>query len=90
MRLWCIKKDDHTATCTLCRKDINVEYMGFGALDKHAEKQKHKGFSSHLKGTTSHVEETGGSDSKSKVDTVDKGQKSEEPRSQQNILEEFS
>ena len=59
--------------------------MGFRALNQHAEKQKHSGFSSHLK-CTSHVEETGGSDSKSKVNTVEKGQKSEEPRPQQKVL----
>ena len=32
VKVWCIKKDEHTATCTLCHKDINVEHMGFGAL----------------------------------------------------------
>ena len=44
----CVKKDEFTATCTLCNKDINVEYMGFEALKQHAEKQKYKGFASHL------------------------------------------
>ena len=72
MRLWCVQKDDYTATSTLCKKDINVEYMGFGALNQHAEMQKHEGFLSHLK-CTSHLEETGGSDSKSKGDTVEMG-----------------
>ena len=42
----CIKKDEHTATCTLCHKDINVEQMGFGALKQHVKKQIHKGFTS--------------------------------------------
>ena len=35
--LWCVKKDDNTATCTLCQKDINIAYMGFGALNQHVD-----------------------------------------------------
>ena len=32
----------------LCQKDINIAYMGFGALNQHVEKQRHKGFAGHL------------------------------------------
>ena len=46
VEVWCIKKDEHTATCTLWHKDINVEHMGFGALKQHVKKQVHKGFTS--------------------------------------------
>ena len=35
--VWCVKKDDYTATCKMCSKDVNVEYMGFGALKQHSE-----------------------------------------------------
>ena len=31
---WCERMDEFTATCKLCNKDINVAYMGFGALSK--------------------------------------------------------
>ena len=41
--LWCMKKDDYTATCKLCCKDISTESMGFSALKQHSEKQKHRG-----------------------------------------------
>ena len=56
VKVWCIKKDEHTATCTLCHKDINVEHMGFGALKQHVKKQIHKGFTSQF--TKSRVGET--------------------------------
>ena len=46
VKVWFIKKDEHTATCTLCHKDINVEHMGFGALKQHAKKQIHREFTS--------------------------------------------
>ena len=39
LRYWCEKKDEFTATCKLCKKDINVAYMGFGALKQHSEKR---------------------------------------------------
>ena len=35
------KKDEFTATCKLCKKDINVAYMGFGALKQHSEKKRY-------------------------------------------------
>ena len=44
----CEKKDDFTATYKLCKKDINVAYMGFGALKQHSEKKIHIGFTTHL------------------------------------------
>ena len=28
VKVWCIKKDEHMATCTLCHKDINVGTHG--------------------------------------------------------------
>ena len=46
--LWCIKKDNFTATCKLCDTHINVAYMGYSALKQHSEMKKHKGFSSTL------------------------------------------
>ena len=30
--LWCIKKDNFTATCKLCDTHINIAYMGYYAL----------------------------------------------------------
>ena len=53
--LWCVKKDDITATYTLCQNDINITCIGFGALNQHVEKQRHKGFAGHL--STSKTEE---------------------------------
>ena len=46
--LWCIKKDNFTATCKLCNTHINIAHMGYSALKQHSEKKKHKGFSSTL------------------------------------------
>ena len=46
--LWCIKKDDFTATCKLCDTHINIAHMGYSALKQHSEMKKHKGFSSTL------------------------------------------
>ena len=69
--LWCVKKDENTATCTLCQKDINITYMGFGALNQHVEKQRHKGFAGHLskskteEKTTFHVKEAQQTEEKS-------------------------
>ena len=40
--LWCMKKDDDTASCKLCSKDISTESMGFSAWKQHSEKQKHR------------------------------------------------
>ena len=45
---WCEEKDEFTATCKLCKKYINVAYMGFGALKQHSEKKIHIGFTTHL------------------------------------------
>ena len=42
--MWCVQKDDYTAVCKLCNKDIYVEYNVFRALKQHSEKQKHKEF----------------------------------------------
>ena len=28
----CVKKDEFTATCKVCDKDINVVHMGFGTM----------------------------------------------------------
>ena len=38
---WCMQKDDYTATCTLCHKDINVEHMGLSVVKHHNEKKVH-------------------------------------------------
>ena len=46
--LWCIKKDNFTATCKLCDTHINIACMGYSALKQHSEMKKHKGFSSTL------------------------------------------
>ena len=46
--LWCVKKDNFTATCKLCNTHINIAHMGYSALKQHSEKKKHKGFSSTL------------------------------------------
>ena len=46
--LWCIKKDNFTATCKLCNTYINIAHMGYSALKQHSEKKKHKCFSSTL------------------------------------------
>ena len=46
--LWCIKKDNLTATCKLCNTHINITHMGYFTLKQHSEKKKHKGFSSTL------------------------------------------
>ena len=46
--LWCIKKDNFTATCKLCDTHINIAYLGYSALKQHSEMKKHKGFSSTL------------------------------------------
>ena len=29
--LWCIKKDNFTATCKLCNTHINIAHMGYSA-----------------------------------------------------------
>ena len=42
------QKDERTATWKLCKKDINVEFMGFAALKQHLEKLKHQGFLGYL------------------------------------------
>ena len=73
-----MKKDEFTATCAFCNKDINVEYIGFGALKQHAEKQKHRGFTSHL----SKVEE--------EVDTHVKETEQKEQKSKQTLCMNFS
>ena len=43
--LWCIKKDNFTATCKLGNTHLNTAHMGHSALKQHSEKKKHKGFS---------------------------------------------
>ena len=45
--LWCIKKDNFTATCKLCNTQINIAHMGYSALKQHSEKKKHKAFHQH-------------------------------------------
>ena len=35
---WCETKDEFTAMYELCNKEINVAYIGFGALKQHSEK----------------------------------------------------
>ena len=52
--LWCVKKDDFTATCKLCNTDINIAHMGCSALTQHSEKKKHKGFSLPLEKVKDH------------------------------------
>ena len=46
--MWCIKKDNFTATYKLCNTHINIAHIGYSALKQHSEKKKHKGFSSTL------------------------------------------
>ena len=46
--LWCIKKDNFTATYKLCNTHINIAHMGYYVLKQHSEKKKHKVFSSTL------------------------------------------
>ena len=58
-------------------KTLNVEYMGFGALKQHAEKQKHKGFASYL----SKVEE--------EMDTHVKETEQKQQKSKQKVMHEF-
>ena len=79
--LWCVKKDEKTATCTLCQKDINIVHMGFGALNQHVEKQRHKGFAGHL--SKSKTEE------KTKTDVHMKEAKQIEEKSTQKVTREF-
>ena len=47
VHLWFMKKDQRTATCKICKKDINIESMGFAVLKQHLEKLKHQGLSAH-------------------------------------------
>ena len=75
------KKDDNTATCILCQKDINIAYMGFGALNQHEEKQRHKGFAGHL--SKSKTEE------KTKTDVHVKEAKQTEEKSTQRVTQDF-
>ena len=42
------KKDELTATCKLCNKDITVAHMGFGALKQNSKKKVHVGLSADL------------------------------------------
>ena len=53
--LWCIKKDNFTATCKLCNIHINIAHMGYSTLKQHSEKKKHKGFSSTLQKVSNKV-----------------------------------
>ena len=68
--LWCIKKDNFTATCKLCNTHINIAHMGYSALKQHSEKKKHKGFSSTLQKVKD----------KEKVEEVDKPKCTHSPK----------
>ena len=99
VKVWCIKKDEHTATCTLCHKDINVEHMGSGALKQHVKKQIHKGFTSQF--TKSRAGETTEScrketkeqctkSSAGETESCGKETKNvEETKSQQKLMQDF-
>ena len=39
---WLSKKDDQTARCDPCSKDITIKYEGINALKKHKESDSHK------------------------------------------------
>ena len=97
VKVWYIKKDEHTATCTLCHKDINVEHMGFGALKLHVK--SHKGFTSQF--TKSRAGETAEScrketkeqctkSSAGETESCGKETKNvEETKSQQKLVQDF-
>ena len=93
VKVWCIKKDEHRATCTLCHKDINVEHMGFGALKQHVKKQIHKGFTSQF--TKSRAGETTESCRKETKEQCTKSSAGEtescgkETKSQQKLMQGF-
>ena len=55
--------------------------MGFGALNQHVEKQRHKGFAGHL--SKSKTEE------KTKTDVHVKEAKQTEEKSTQKVIQEF-
>ena len=85
LHYWCEKKDEFTATCKLCKKDINVAYMGFGALMQHSEKKIHIGF-------TTHLEEAKQTGSVKKVTTEGHEtviSQSGEQKGKQTVLQEF-
>ena len=52
--LWCVKKDDFTATFKLCNTDNNIAHMGYSALTQHSEKKKDKGVSLTLEKVKDH------------------------------------
>ena len=64
--LWCVKKDDFTATCKLCNTDIKITNMGYSALTQYSEKKKHRGFSLTLEKVKDHEKGTELEKSKSK------------------------
>ena len=39
---WLSKKDDHSAHCKLCNRDITVKYMGFKAINDHKNSKLHQ------------------------------------------------
>ena len=73
--LWCIKKDNFTATCKLCNTHINIAHIGYSALKQYSEKKKHKGFSSTLQKVKD----------KEKVEEVDKPKCTDS----QKVLQDF-
>ena len=99
VKVRCIKKDEHTLTCTLWHKDINDEHMGFGALKQHVKKQIHKGFTSQF--TKSRAGETAEScrketkeqctkSSAGETESCGKETKNvEETKSQQKLMQDF-
>ena len=44
----CVKKDEFTASCKHCNKNINVAHMDLVALKQHSEKKIHIGFCAQL------------------------------------------
>ena len=73
--LWCIKKDNFTATCKLCNTLINIAHVGCSTLKQNSVKKKHKGFSSILQKVKD----------KEKVEEVDKPKCTDS----QKVLQDF-
>ena len=82
---WCERKDKFTETCKLCNKDINVAYMGFGALKQHSEKRRHMGFTTKLE----EAKQTGRVKKVTTQGTERVTGKYDEQKCKQKVLQEF-
>ena len=84
---WCIKKDEFTAGCKLCDKDINVVYMEFGALKQHSEKGTYGIFCSMVEACV--AKQTGSIRKATIQGTETETGKCDEQKCRQKVMQEF-